>query len=280
VSPPEDVFHLLFPEQRRIVLVTSGNPEVRREEGMQTVRAVIKWLLLDQGWIPMHSACAADAGRVVCVTGPKASGKTSTLLNLLARNGCDLVAVDKFLIRDDGLHLDVCGLPGKIGIRVGSATVQPRVLDWLGGTAAPFFPNLGPDEVRRIAATTTPEQLRHRSEKIHLLPSELAGLFGTSVTPGGPLALLLIPVFDLGIDDARLVRTEPEQAIAMLTSCYVGLLSKGEGFLQHFFDLSDAALRQRLAGLLEALLPAVAAYEVHQNHRTNERTAELIAGLL
>jgi hypothetical protein len=280
VEPREDVFLLLFPEERTIVLVTSGNLEVRREEGMQLLRALSKWLLLEQGWIPLHSACAARNGRTICVTGPKASGKTSTLLNLLARNQCDLVAVDKFLIREQGLHLEVCGIPGKIGIRVGTAIVQPQVLTWLTEATAPFFPNLSLDEVQHIAATNTPEQLRTRDEKIHLTPAELATLFGGSITPVAPLSLLLIPVFDLSVQDSRLVRAEPDRAISLLRDCYVHLLSKGEGFLLHFFDLGDALLEERLAALLRTHLPEVASYEVHQNHRTNERTAELVADLL
>ena len=280
VRPREDVFLLLFTQQRMIVLVTSGNVEVRREEGMQILRALGKWLLLDQGWIPLHSACAAANGRTICVTGGKGSGKTSTLLNLLARNGCDLVAVDKFLVRDGGAVLEVCGIPGKIGIRVGTAIVQPRVLTWLTEATAPFFPNLSLEEVQHIAATNTPEQLRTRDEKIHLTPAELAALFGGSITPTAPLGLLLLPVFDPSLDDSRLVRAEPEQAIRLLRECYVSLLSKGEAFLLHFFDLSDAVLEQRLAAALGRHLPGLASYEVHQSHRTNERTAELVADLL
>lgn len=280
VESREDVFLLLFTEERTIVLVTSGNLAVRREEGMQVLRALSKWLLLEQGWIPLHSACAAKRGRTICVTGPKASGKTSTLLNLLARNRCDLVAVDKFLIRERGAHLEVCGIPGKIGIRVGTAVVQPQVLTWLTEATTPFFPNLSLEEVQHIAATNTPEQLRTRDEKIHLTPAELAALFGGSITRIAPLELLLIPVFDLSVQDSRLVRQERDQAISMLSDCYVSLLSKGEGFLLHFFDLSDAVLEQRLGAAIGRHLPELASYEVHQNHRTNERTAELVAGLL
>jgi len=280
VLPREDVYLLLFEKEREIVLVTSGNPEVRREESMQILRAASKWLLLEKGWIPLHSACAAKNGRAICITGPKASGKTSTLLNLLASNGCDLVAVDKFLVRDGGSHLEVCGIPGKVGVRVGSAIAQPRLLDWLAGATSPFFPHISPEEVHDIAATNTPEQLRTRREKLHLIPAELAALFGGSITPTAPLGLLLIPVFDLGIEGARLVPVEPEQAIGTLAKCYVSVSSKGEGFLLHFIDLSDALLEERLATLLGNHLPDVPTYEVHQNHRTNEQTAELVAGLL
>lgn len=280
VTPEEDVYLVLFRRQRGVVLATSGNLEVRREEGMQTLRALAKWLLLERGWVPMHSACVARDGRAICIAGEKASGKTSTLLNLLARDGCELVAIDKFLVRGAGAHLEVRGLPGKAGIRVGSAIVQPQVLSWLSGTAESFFPHLGADDVQRIAATNTPEQLRQRSEKVHLLPTELAGLFGTSITPAAPLQVLLTPVFDLGLHSPRLVPVEPEQALRTLTASYAGLLTKGEGFLLHFFDLSDDLLRERLATLLPSRAPRLEAYELHQNHRTNEEAATLVAAAL
>jgi hypothetical protein len=280
VTPEEDVYLLLLKEERTIVLATSGNLEVRREEGMQTVRALAKWLLLERGWIPMHSACVARDGRAICIAGEKSSGKTSTLLNLLARDGCDLLAIDKFLVRGSGSDLEVCGLPGKAGIRVGSAIVHPQVLAWLSGTAESFFPHLSAADVRQIAATNTPEQLRQRTEKIHLLPTELAGLFGAGITPAAPLEILLSPVFDLGLHAPRLVPVEPEQAIRTLTACYAGLLSKGEGFLLNFFDLDDALLRERLATLLPTRAPGVEAYELHQNHRTNEEAAALVAAAL
>ncbi len=280
VVPEEDVFRLLFTRQRRILLVTSGSPEVRREEGMQTLRALSKWLLLERGWIPMHSACVAKGGRALCITGGKASGKTSTLLNLLARNRCDVLAIDKFLIRDAGSGVEICGLPGKIGVRVGTAVVQPKLLNWLRREQVSFFPHIRAEDVKRIAETNTPEELRTRPEKIHLLPTELASLFGTSITPTARLELVLIPVFDLGVTTSRLVRANPGQVLSMLLDCYTGLCSKGEAFLLHFFDLSDADLRERLEALLRRHLVDIPAYGLHQNHTTNEQSSTLVAALL
>jgi hypothetical protein len=65
-----------------------------------------------------------------------------------------------------------------------------------------------------------------------------------------------------------------------LAASYAGLLSKGEGFLLNFFDLSDAILKERLATLLASRAPQVEAYELHQNHRTNEEAAALVASVL
>lgn len=280
VTPREDVYYLLFKKERRIVLVTSGALEVRQEEGMQTLRSFIKWLLIERGWIPLHAACAAKGKRAVCVTGAKSSGKTSTLLNLLARNGCDLVAVDKVLIYDAGLHVDVCGIPGKAGVRVGSAVGHPQILNWLTQEESdPFFPHMTVEEVRQIAEVNTLGQLRERKEKIVLLPTELARLFGASITPIAPLELVLVPVFDLDVDESRLTSCSGEQAFDLLLESYGGLLRKGEGFLLHLFDLSDAGLRERLGSLLRKHLRSIPVYGLHQNHTTNEHSAALVAGL-
>jgi hypothetical protein len=280
VWPQEDVFTLLFAEQRRIVLVTSGRPEVTREEAMQRVRALVKWLLLERGGVPMHSACVAHAGRAVCIAGGKASGKTSTLLNLLARSGCDLVAIDKFLLRESGAQLEVCGLPGKAGVRIGTAAVLPPLLDWVASEEHPFFTNPSADDVRRIAASNTPEQLRTRKEKILLLPSELSHLLQAPITAIAPLRLLLVPVFDLELTEPRLVPCSAEHAANVLSECYVGLDAKGEDALLPFFDLSDLLLRQRLAGLLERHLGDLQVCELRQNHTTNEQAARLVSALL
>jgi hypothetical protein len=280
VSPQEDVFTLLFAEQRRVVLVTPGRPEVRREEAMQTLRALTKWLLLERGWVPMHSACVAHTGRAVCIAGGKASGKTSTLLNLLLRSGCDLVAIDKFLLRESGAHLEVCGLPGKAGVRIGTAAVLPPLLDWVASEEHPFFATPSADEVHRIAASNTPEQLRTRKEKILILPSELSHLLKTSITAIAPLHLLLVPVFDLELTEPRLVAGSVEHAASLLSECYVGLDAKGEDALLPLFDLSDVLLRQRLADMLERHLGDIEVYELHQNHATNEQAARLVSALL
>lgn len=280
VTPVEDVYYLLFKEERKIVLVTTGNLEVVQEESMQTLRALMKWLLIEQGWLPMHAACAAKHGRVICISGGKAAGKTSTLLNLMAKNGCDLVAIDKFLMHDAGTHVEVCGVPGKCGIRVGSAIGHPQMLSWLTEQARPFFPHIGVEEVQRIAATNTPEQLSKRKEKISLLASELTDLFATSITPLARLGLFLFPVFDLSIEQSQLLPYDRERAMDALMESYAGLLSKGEDFLLHFFDLSDEILKKRLAALLSKHLPPVPVYALHQNHQTNDHSAQLLAELV
>ena len=112
-----------------------------------------------------------------------------------------------------------------------------------------------------------------------MLPTGRA-VFGTSITPTAPLGFLLIPVFDLGVDDARLVPAAAEQARRMMAECYAGLMSKGEGFLLHFFDLSDAVLRTAWKACSADICPAPGRASLHQNHTTNEQAARLVANVV
>ena len=69
------------------------------------------------------------------------------------------------------------------------------------------------------------------------LPLTLPNINNIRYRPDGKLVAL-------GYDGDVWV-SDPDEAIRLLTDCYVGLLSKGEGFLLHFFDdLSDALLEQ------------------------------------
>ena len=210
---------------------------------MQILRALSKWLLLEQGWIPLHSACAAKNGRTICVTGGKASGKTSTLLNLLARNGCDLVAVDKFLIRDGGR---AGGLrdprqdrhPRRHGDRAASGA------DLAHREATPFFPNISPHDVGTSQRPTRPTAPDPRRED----PPD-PGRTGRAVRCPSP------PPLRSACSCPRLRsvprRTpgahRPRRGSRLLTEVLRQPPEQGQGFLLHFFDLSDALLQQRLA---------------------------------
>jgi hypothetical protein len=61
---------------------------------------------------------------------------------------------------------------------------------------------------------------------------------------------------------------------------YLSLSRKGEHFLQHFFNINDALLKERLASLLTRFLPDIPIYELYQNGNTNNHSAMLIADVV
>ena len=278
---PEDVYYYLLKPGRKILIVSSGTPEIRREQGYQTIRALMRMLLIERGWLPFHGACCTKNGQGICIVGNKFAGKTSTLINLLAKNGFHVVSTGRLLLYDAGSHVLARGLPCIAGIRLATLLCHPTLLHWLEKTTDSFFPHISLERVYEIAASTSAEELTRGKEKTRLLTSELAALFGASIEVMTPLTLFLIPIFDPSLQVSSLVPLREERhAVATLVSNYPSLSRKGEGFLQHFFDISDEILKERLTSLLTKFLPDIPIYELYQNSNTNNHAAALVADVV
>ncbi len=278
---PEDVYYYLFKPGRKILIVSTGTPQVRRTQGLQTVRALMRMLLIERGGLPFHAACCTKNGQGICIVGDKFAGKTSTLINLLANNSFHVVSTDKLLLYDAGSHVLARGLPCIAAIRHGTLLCHPTLLHWLEKTTDSFFPHISLESVYETAATTSAEELTRGKEKTRLLTSELAALFGASIEVMTPLKLFLVPIFDPSLQVSSLVPLREERhAVATLVSNYPSLARKGEGFLQHFFDTSDEILKERLTSLLTKFLPDIPIYELYQNRNTNNHSAALVADVV
>lgn len=277
---PEDIYYYLFKPERKLLIVSSGNPQIRCTQGLETIRALMKMLLIERGWLPFHAACCTKNGQGICIVGDKLVDKTSTLINLLAKKGFHIVAVDKCLLYDAGTQVLVCGLPGKVGIRPGTLLCHPPLLHWLEKNSGSFFPHISVEQVYKISAITSVEEFAAGKEKIHLLPSELAALFGVSIEAITALKLFLTPIFDPRLRASSFAPLGEERyRVELLMSNYLSLSRKGES-LWHFFNISDEILKERLSLLLTKFLPDIPIYELYQSGNTNNHSAKLVVSAL
>lgn len=277
----EDIYYYLLKPERKLLIISSCNPQLRRIQGADIIRALMRMLLIERGWLPFHAACCTKDGQGICITGDKFAGKTSTLINLLATNGFHLVATDKLLLYDGGTHLLACGLPLIAGIRPGTLLCHPPLLHWLKNTAEPFFPHLSLDDIYRGTVIARPNNFATGKGKIRLLPAELASLFGVSIDVMTSIKLFLAPMFNTSLQVSSLVPSgEGRHYTAFLMSNYPSLAQKGEGYFRHFFDTNDEVLKERLSSLLTRFLPDIPLYELHQSSTTNHSSAMLIADLV
>ncbi|HEY0601407.1 MAG TPA: hypothetical protein VGD58_00785, partial [Herpetosiphonaceae bacterium] len=172
---------LLSKSQRRLVFLAAGDPISQHMLTMRIMRSLFKYLLIERGWIPFHGACCISGGTGICITGDKFAGKTSTLINLLAAGDAQLVTNDKLMLRAADGVLSACALPHKIGIRVGTFMADPTLRRWLAEAADTTYPKPRLADLEKMTATTTAADLPSRTEKVFLMPYELAQLFGASV---------------------------------------------------------------------------------------------------
>ena len=272
---------IVLSQPDRNVLVSSPGPTRSRPTTVKrSLRNMMKLLLMDKGWLPLHSAACTVNGTGVCILGGKFAGKTSTLVNLLARPGARFVSNDNLFLRDGGTCLEGCGFPNNTGLRIGTLAAYPWLAERLEKTTDSFHPRIEVRTIRDILATTPAAELGSRPEKIVLLSTELAELLDVPIEQVTPIELFLIVKFDPSLEQSRLAPvTDPQQMRECLATNFRSLSKEKHDFLQRFFDFDDDSLQAAFDGLLEKFTSRVAISELYQNANTNAHSAELVERL-
>jgi hypothetical protein len=257
-----------------------GRLKDRQKTVKRSLRNMMKLLFMEKGWFPFHSATCVWNDTGICILGGRFAGKTSTLVNLLARPGARFVSNDTLFLRDGGTYLEGCGFPNKAGLRIGALATYPQLVDWIEKTSDAFYPQIDAQTFRDIVATTPADELSSRPEKIVLLATELAEQFDVPIEQVAAIELFLVVAFDPSLEQARLVPvTDPEQIRQYLAVNFRSLGKEKQDFLQFFFDFDDASLQAAFDALLEKYISRVTVQELFQNARTNEHSAELVGAI-
>lgn len=265
---------------RNVLVSAPGLLKDRQKTVKRALRNMMKLLLMEKGWLPFHSAACVWNDTGICILGGKFAGKTSTLVNLLARPGARFVSNDTLFLRDGGAHLAGCGFPNKAGLRIGALVAYPKLVDWIESTTDSFYPQIDAETFRDIVATTPADELGSRSEKIVLLSTEIAEQFDIPIEHVTPIDLFLVVRFDPSLEESRLVPvTDAQQIKELLAGTFRSLSKEKQDFLQSFFDFDDNTLHVAFDALLDKFASRVAVHELSQNANTNEQSADLVGRL-
>jgi hypothetical protein len=273
----EENCFVLSESGRKVLVSSPGALKDRQKTVKRSLRNLMKLLFMEKGWLPFHSAACIWNDTGICILGGKFAGKTSTLVNLLARPGARLVTNDNLFLRDAGTYLEGCGFPNKAGLRIGALAAYPRLVDWIERATDSFYPQIDAQTFRDIVATTPVDELGSRSEKIVLLSSELAEQFDVPIEHVAAIELFLVVQFDPSLEQSRVTPvTDPQRISQYLAANFRSLSKEKQDFLQDFFDFDGDTVRAAFDALLEKFASRVAVVELHQNANTNEHSAELV----
>jgi hypothetical protein len=276
----EENCFVLSKSGRNVLVSSPGSLKDRRKTVKRSLRNLMKLLFMEKGWLPFHSAACIWNDTGICILGGKFAGKTSTLVNLLARPGARLVTNDNLFLRDGGTFLEGCGFPNKAGLRIGALAAYPTMVDWIERTTDSFYPQIDAETFRDIVATTPVDELGSRSEKIVLLSTEIAEQFDVPIEHVAAIELFLVVQFDPSLEQSHLAPvTDPRQISEYLAANIRSLSKEKQDFLQDFFDFDGSTLQAAFDSLLDKFAPRVVVVELHQNASTNEHSIELIEGL-
>ena len=276
----EENCFVLSTSGRNVLVSSPGTLKDRRKTVKRSLRNLMKLLFMEKGWLPFHSAACIWNDTGICILGGKYAGKTSTLVNLLARPGARLVTNDNLFLRDGGTVLEGCGFPNKAGLRIGALAAYPTMVDWIERTTDSFYPQIDAKTFRDIVATTPVDELGSRSEKIVLLSTEIAEQFDVPIEHVAAIELFVVVQFDPSLEQSHLAPVRDPRLISEHLAANLRSLSKEkQDFLQDFFDFDGNTVHAAFDALLEKFAPRVMVVELHQNASTNEHSIELIEGL-
>jgi hypothetical protein len=276
----EETYYIVAQAGRRVLIASSGIVDARRATAKRTIRNMMKLLLIERGWLPVHASACVKNGIGICLLGGKFAGKTSTLLNLLSLPDTDLVSNDTLFIRDAGNYLEGCGFPNKAGIRIGTLLANPSLLSWIEKMTETFYPQIDIETIREILMVTPPAELSSRPEKLILLSTELVELLHISIEQIVPIQHFIVVQFDPTLDTSQLVPIDKEQIISHLAPHFRSLGKGKQRFLHMLFDFDDTGLRMKFISLLTKYMSEVSMQILSQNAGTNAHSQALIDALV
>jgi hypothetical protein len=153
-----------------------------------------------RGGLLVHGGAFLLGRKAVILSGPKGSGKTTSLLQAMGHPAVRYVSNDRVLVAGRSRHLRCLGIPTIVTIRSGSLLSAPRM--------AVSLPRSGYvcDLTRREATRRRRHKptLPDRAGRYSLSPAQLCDLMQTGAAPGGELSALLFPVIRPRKGGARL----------------------------------------------------------------------------
>jgi hypothetical protein len=276
----DETCYIVAQAERRVLIASPGTVNARRATVKRTIRNMMKLLLIERGWLPVHASACVKNGVGICLLGGKFAGKTSTLLNLLSLPDTDLVSNDTLFIRDAGNYLEGCGFPNKAGIRIGTLLANPSLLSWIEKTTETFYPQIDIETIREILMVTPPAELSNRPEKIILLPTELVKLLQISIEQITPIQHFIVVQFDPTLDSSQLVPIDKEQIISHLAPHFRSLSTGKQHFLHMLFSFDETVLRMKFISLLTKYTSEISMQILAQNAGTNAHSQALVDTLV
>lgn len=127
-SPSDWVEHIVIQRQYEITSVSCAEAPERDLHATWIIRELVVRLLEQAGGFLLHAGAVCLAGKGLIICGPKGSGKTSTVINLLASGKATLVAEERILLKWHKEKWFALGIPRDMRIGIGSLPHLPGQL--------------------------------------------------------------------------------------------------------------------------------------------------------
>jgi hypothetical protein len=190
------------------ILRREGNRGNARIALMRVVRELAMNEAAARGGLLVHGGAFLLGSKAVIISGPKNSGKTTSLLQALARRTTRYISNDRLLVTARNGQLLCRGIPTIVTIRTGSLKGVPRLEASLRRSGYVSFITRREAVRRRRHGPGDPDRLGRYS----ISPSQLCGLLRTTAVKGGRPAAMIFPIIKRRAGGARIHRLSREKA--------------------------------------------------------------------
>ncbi|MBI4656532.1 MAG: hypothetical protein HY746_07290 [Elusimicrobia bacterium] len=274
-SKDEFTYYFLDKQKKCVLIIVSLNYIEAKYIPMRVIRALISLLLANKGWFYFHSACLVYKGFGIGIIGNKLAGKTTCIMNLMYKNGYNLLSNDKIALEKKDGVVNAQGFPIAIGVRIGTIRLFSILRQTTQNTE--YF---NPDTTIKKYRHLTHFQLKDIDKKIFFLPKEIVSVFNVSIVPTAPIRLLLIPQYDNTLHKPKLIKLSQQKTKAILQNQYLPNICPEQNFIEKFIGLDKRKLKVKYNTFIENAQHTIPCYKLIHNESTNKESACLVQNLI
>jgi hypothetical protein len=201
----------------RVEVVASRDRPDARLAALRTLRELDTAAALGAGAIPLHAAAVEDEGAVSLMVGPRRSGKSTLMLDALARGGSRYVSNDRAFAWVDAGVTTARAVATIVHLREGSSGLVPGtsgLFEAIDSGAWHYASTLSECRANRVAGRAAEGSGYRKPPGIG--PAQLCSLLDVQASAGGRIARIVLPRVDPGSRGFRLAQLTPDAAAGQI----------------------------------------------------------------
>lgn len=268
-SPGEPNNNMLLNLKEKKIVIDQEKDSWMKQYVIRSVRNLLRWQLYEKGYFYLHGGIVEIENAGVAYLGKKKSGKTSSILSILAK--CN----EKYITNDDiTLNIDndifALGWPRAIGVRNDTIEAIDKFTNgFLENSINLKHPRHSDNNVNMIDS----DKLATKC----FLPIEISRLLNCDIKSKTKLKVIIFPMFVNSIEDISLKHVDKKQALNYLKDNLELKPDKHSDFLADCFDILST---EKLYKKLEILADNIPCYVLKQKFNNLDIGAELVRGLV
>ncbi|QHE59809.1 hypothetical protein FHE72_01195 [Rossellomorea vietnamensis] len=234
---------------------------------LRLLRNIFRWEFYKQGAVFIHGGLVEYMNYGIAIIGHKKTGKTSTILSLLAKEGINFSTNDDLLVACNDEELKAFGWPRSIGVR-------KETLMSLKDFAPNYIDSILKLKHPGLDIYKTNNEITNLPNIVDFLPSELANCYSKKIFSKLNLKFLVFPKFTNDLKPSVTILS-PKDAYGTLMESLEVMPSSYNLFLKDYYGLNDSSLIPKIKEMIDSTV----SIQLNQSMENLEEASNLLLNL-